>query len=79
MESFDPRFKVEMVAKANSRHFNLHALEDVKCNFRFDLEKIGVDQFENFQRGLPMTLAPGSIEVSGSPLVEEITKLTGRG
>lgn len=76
--SLDPRFKVEIMAGTGGRHYHLHSDEVIPIGFSYKEGNSVSGKIEGMlDRGLPIVVRGGEIEISGSPLFDFLFEMAG--
>ena len=78
LEELDPRFKVNISAEADRRHYRFHSNESIPIEFRYKEEDARSEKIEDLlDRGKPVLIKNGEIEIIGSPLFQALLDLAG--
>jgi Domain of unknown function (DUF4365) len=73
LSSLDPRIAVKLNVSATEKHYALSAKEPVSFGMSFKEGFLKSGKFDQLiGRGLPVSVIPGEIEVSGSPLFQHL-------
>ena len=71
-KAMDSRCDIEVSASGKTSTILIKPTTGFKFEYSLDRKAIGEEEFDKFLRGQPITVVPGSIQATGSPLIEHI-------